>query len=104
MTPDKLSAAVANGDAKAIAKAPGLGAKTAARIILELKDKLSYASASDEGGETVVTSSSEAFGDALDALMVLGYSRSDAQKALRAVNKPGADVEEMIKEALKRLS
>ncbi len=103
MTPDKLSAAVANADAKAIAKAPGLGAKTAARIILELKDKLSYAPSSDDAGVSVA-SSSEVFGDALDALMVLGYSRSDAQKALRAVNKPGADVEEMIKEALKRLS
>lgn len=104
MTPEKLSAAVANGDAKAISKAPGLGAKTAARIILELKDKLSYQTSSDDGIETAVASSSEAFDDALNALIVLGYSRSDAQKALRAVNKPGADVEEMIMEALKRLS
>ena len=47
---------------------------------------------------------SEAFDDALNALIVLGYSRSDALKALRAVNKPNADVEEMIMEALKRLS
>ena len=103
LTPEKLSAAVANGDAKAISKAPGLGAKTAARIILELKDKLSYQTSSDDGGAPV-TAPSEAFDDALNALIVLGYTRSDAQKALRAVNKPGADVEEMIMEALKRLS
>ena len=103
LTPEKLSAAVANGDAKAISKAPGLGAKTAARIILELKDKLSYQAASDDG-EAPAASSSETFDDAMNALIVLGYTRSDAQKALRAVNKPGADVEEMIMEALKRLS
>lgn len=104
MTPEKLSVAVSNGDAKAISKAPGLGAKTAARIILELKDKLSYQTSSDDGEEPAVVLSSEAFDDALNALIVLGYSRSDAQKALRAVNRPGADVEEMIVEALKRLS
>ncbi|MBQ1846743.1 MAG: Holliday junction branch migration protein RuvA [Clostridia bacterium] len=103
LTPEKLSLAVSSGDAKAISKAPGLGAKTAARIILELKDKLSYTTSSDET-ETAVSSASETFDDALNALMALGYTRSDATKALRAVNKPGADVEVLIMEALKKLS
>lgn len=87
MSPEKLASAVLSGDAKAISKAPNVGAKTAARIILELKDKLSglySATAADNGAESApaTAESSLELKDAADALLVLGYSQSEVSSAL----------------------
>lgn len=92
MTPEKLASAVIAEDQKAISKAPGIGAKTAARIILELKDKLAklYAivddGASDGGAVPAADINSSDMKDAADALIVLGYSQSEVTKVLSRVN------------------
>lgn len=103
-TPDKLSLAVTGGDAKAISRAQGVGAKTAARIVLELKDKMKK-----EIAEAPVDDvAADPYGqnnllDAQNALIVLGYTRGQAIAALRGVS-PSDSVENMIKEALKKIN
>jgi len=89
MSPEKVASAVISDDAKAIAKAPGIGAKTAARVILELKDKLSKLySVSDTDDSASVTAApvtndpSSDVRDAADALIVLGYSASEVKSVL----------------------
>lgn len=106
-SPDKLAMAICSEDAKAIAKANGIGPKTAARVVLELKDKMAKAGFSVVGGgsnvgATVVTSVSGNLGEALDALLVLGYNRSDAQRALAGID-PQLDVTKIIPMALNKL-
>ena len=93
MTPEKLATAILSGDQKAISKAPGIGAKTAARLILELKDKLAklysvQGSAGDDpdtGAVSVGVNSSD-MQDAADALAVLGYSHSEITQALSKIS------------------
>lgn len=106
LTPDRLSMAITSEDTKAIAKANGVGAKTAARVILELKDKITkqpFATTNVVGGEeiTVIPKSSN-LSEALEALVVLGYSRSDAQRALGGID-PKLDVAKIIPLALAKL-
>lgn len=107
LTPDRLSMAISSEDTKAIAKASGIGPKTAARVILELKDKvvkLPFTTSSDEA--MAVASVSVAKGsnlsEALEALVVLGYSRADAQRALAGID-PKLDVAKIIPLALAKL-
>lgn len=105
LSPEKIALAVCSEDKKLIAKAPGIGPKTAARIILELKDKL-HADASADGGEAIAVAPSAASGnhsaEALDALMVLGFNRSAALEALKDID-PSEELEDIIREALKKL-
>lgn len=109
-TPDKLYQAICSEDTKAIARASGIGAKTAARVVLELHDKVSKiyfsssaptSSPSVGGGATIVKGKGN-LGEALDALIVLGYSRSEAQRALSGID-PMLDVEKIIPLALAKL-
>lgn len=107
LTPEKLSVAVTSGDAKAIAKAQGVGAKTAARVVLELKEKIRKVLPTDQKSvDDDVSSSDElVFGnveEAVSALMVLGYSRQEAQAALKGVD-PLLSLEDMITAALRRM-
>ena len=108
MTPDNFALAVCTEDAKAISKASGIGAKTAARIILELKDKLAI----DMGATTVAKSAGRAqvvmpmsgnLTEATEALMVLGYDKNSVAGALAGLD-PKTDVGELIRAALKKLS
>ena len=110
MTPDRLAMAVCTEDIKSISKAPNIGAKTAARIVLELKDKiakempLASASVKDTSG-TINTArmSTGNLAEATEALMVLGYDRSTVIKALAGID-PTLDVGAIIKIALKKLA
>ena len=109
---DDLRFAVLADDAKRIAKTPGIGAKTAQKIILELKDKLDLEDAFEKKlnadritPETAVAAGAEMVQDAVEALVALGYGNTEALKAVRAVK--GADfmdVEQLLKEALKHMS
>ena len=111
LTPEKLALAICIEDKKAISQANGIGPKTAARIILELKDKLK----ADGIGEADVDSSSpltevgvgakntSKLSDAQDALVVLGYSRNEALNALKNIDTQSLELEEIIKRALKQL-
>lgn len=94
---EELALAVVTGDDKAIAKAPGIGKKSAQRIILELKDKIT----NEELIAPAVQNSNKggAYDEAQDALIALGYSPQEAQAALREVTE-SMSVEEMIKNAL----
>ena len=110
LTPEKFAIAVCTEDRKTIAKANGIGPKTAARVILELKDKLlkeTDLSASADDSVPVATvqmpQSSSKMRDAQDALLVLGYSKADVQKALSTIDTQSLEVSEIIKKALTKL-
>lgn len=109
MTTDDLRFAVLGDDAKAIAKAPGIGAKTAQRVILELKDKLSLEDAIEQRFEhaaaEVESDAKSIRTEAVQALVALGYSSSEALKAVNGVELPeDADVEYLLKAALKNMA
>ncbi len=109
MTTDDLRFAVLGDDAKAIAKAPGVGAKTAQRLILELKDKLSLEDAFEQKLEhQQAAPASNAKGvknEAVEALVALGYSSSEALKALNGIEVTDeTDVEDLLKAALKNMA
>lgn len=108
MSSDDVRLAVISQDAKAIAKAPGIGNKTAQRIILELKDKISLEDTFAAGENTAeVSAQASGFGqarsEAVEALTALGYSASDALRAVKAVEQEDMDVEELLKAALKKM-
>ena len=111
LSPEKFALAVCTDDKKTIAKANGIGPKTAARIILELKDKLMKEHTGEDlsaisGKNEAVSTVSGARGklaEATDALIVLGYSRSEAQSALKDLNTDGMELEEIIRASLKKL-
>ncbi len=104
-----LRFAVLSGDAKALSRAPGIGNKTAQRIIMELKDKVSLsdglevlaADAGKKGKSALSEEESSAKSDAIVALTELGFSSSDALRAVSKVDISGKDSGEILKEALK---
>ena len=98
MSADELRMAVLAQDAKAIARAPGIGGKTAQRIILELKDKVSLQDAFTASG-----AGDSARNEAVEALVALGYAASDALRAVKAVEQADMDVEALLKAALRKL-
>lgn len=107
-TPDKLSMAIISGDEKALTVAPGVGKKTAQRIILELKDKIAKESISlNLSGTTVQVavgmSEDGKLGDVSAALAVLGYGIAEISTALCGVDVSALSVEQIIKAALKNM-
>ena len=110
MTPEKLAVAICTEDKKAIAKAPGIGAKSAARIILELKDKLSKEmlesdiSSGDFSNSAVVYAPNSAISEASEALAVLGYDKSTIASVLKGIDPSITDAGEVIRLALKKLA
>ena len=111
LTANELRLAVLSDDDKAISKAPGIGAKTAKKLILELKDKFHLEDALEEFAEpvkAVVRGKAElkdAHAEAVQALTALGYSNSDALKAVRmADNGEIVSTEDLLKAALKQLA
>jgi len=113
LTPEKFALAVCTEDKKTIAKANGIGPKTAARVILELKDKLMREHAgedlSDAAGlaSLVPASASEKRGkltEATDALIVLGYSRAEALNVLKSLDTEKMELEEIIRLSLKKMA
>ncbi len=112
MTADDIRFAVLADDAKTIAKAPGIGAKTASKLILELKDKLKIKdvieNALDRGEEKALKETEggdkKMVSEAVEALSALGYSPADAMRAVRAVDKDTySTVEELLKLSLKHM-
>lgn len=104
-----LKFAILAGDAKTISSAPGIGKKTAEKTILELKDKVKLEDAfeeklqeaeqkENEDGQQVVRQ------DATEALVALGYSQTDALKAIRSIEiTPDMEAEQLLKLSLKKL-
>ena len=106
ITLSKFALAVITNDVNTLKKLPGIGAKTAARIILELKDKMKTEqgieeSKNEEIKEAIVLDNKA--NDAVEALCVLGYTRKDVEKALSNIDTNKLTVEEIIKQGLKYL-
>ena len=108
MTPDKLALAVATEDIKSISKAQNIGKKTAARIVLELKDKVAQDFALSSPSDTGISidvphAKSSNLSEASEALMVLGYDKNTVLNALKSID-PSLDPGTIIKMALKKLA
>lgn len=101
--PSKFALAVITNDVDTLKKLPGIGAKTAQRIILELKDKIKMSEQEAGQDENIIQIQGNAK-DAKDALQVLGYTRKDVEKVLEKIDISGLSVEEIIKQCLKNLS
>lgn len=105
--PDDLRLAVLSDDVKAIQRAPGIGGKTAQKLIIELKDKLSLEDVINHNDNvvTAIPASGSIRDEAIEALVSLGYSSSEAIRAVRDVpNQDGMDSEELLRAALKKLA
>ena len=109
LTPEKFALAVCTDDKKTISKANGIGPKTAARVILELKDKLMKENGSFAGEMPTSVAAAASpiknnkLAEATDALMVLGYSRAEAMAAMKDMDIAKMELEEIIRLSLKRL-
>ena len=110
MTPTDLSIAICTEDIKSIAKAPGIGTKTAARIVLELKDKISKdfsipdpSALASSAAAKALPKNNKNLAEATEALAVLGYDKNTIVNALKDID-TSIDVGEMIRLALKKLS
>ena len=109
LSADDLRFAILSGDSKAISKAPGVGSKTAQRVILDLKDKLSLEDAfekklANQAAGPAPSISSAVKNDAVMALNALGYSSTESRKAVSKVEiTDDMDVEDVLKQALKNM-
>jgi holliday junction DNA helicase RuvA len=108
LSPSKFSLSIITGDAKLLSTAPGIGKKTAERIILELKDKIKKEQGNFQRDSDPVSSEPQSensiISEALEALLVLGYSKEIALNALIKHVTPDIEIEPLIKNALKSLS
>lgn len=104
MDSDTLRYAIISGDAKAISKAPGVGQRSAEKIILDLKGKIDMPSNSVSGPDSSAPSVNGDVQETLEALISLGYSSSEALKAINKIPDAGSmDVEKLLKAALKNI-
>lgn len=105
ITTDDLRVAVISEDAKAISKAPGIGAKTAQKVIIELKDKLNLEDVLEPKLDAnFQVNDNNSMSEAVMALVALGYSQTDAYRAVKSIdNIEELDVENVIKMALKKI-
>jgi Holliday junction DNA helicase RuvA len=108
LSPDSLRFAVMAGDAKAISAAPGIGKKTAEKLIIELKDKLKIedvlnAAVQESTGSPALADGSKIQSEAVQALIALGYGSSESLRAIKQVKAENLTVEELLKEALKKI-
>lgn len=101
-----LRTAVATGDVKSLSQISGVGKKTAERIVVELRDKLGKSAALEPTGAPVALAPGDAqFGDAVAALLALGFKQPDAHEAVRSAQAllgPSASVEQLVRAALKK--
>ncbi|BCN30499.1 Holliday junction branch migration protein RuvA [Anaeromicropila herbilytica] len=111
ISPDDLRFAVLSDDVKAISKAPGIGTKTAGKLILELKDKLKLEDAFEKklenslGASVGENTTTDSKNEAIQALVALGYSNTEALKAVRQVTiTSDMSVEDILKQSLKKIS
>lgn len=101
ISPSSFALAVISNDISKIVKIPGIGRKTAERIILELKDKLKTEQAITKTEETVqAIKEDDKDSEAITALQVLGYTRKEIEKALEKIDTQSLSVEEIIRKAL----
>jgi Holliday junction DNA helicase RuvA len=102
LSPEELRNAIINGEVNTLKTIKGIGAKSAQRIIVDLKDKLEKEGSEKQIVETKDNTNRE---EALSALVTLGFPRKNVEKVLESLNQkePGLNVEELVKKALKKL-
>lgn len=108
MSADELRFAVISNDTKAISKTPGIGKKTAEKLIIELKDKLSIEDVLEHGRDSLeypqeVDAGIGVSAEAVQALTALGYGSTEALRAVKSVIVDGMSVEEVLKLSLKQM-
>ena len=106
LSPDELRFAVLSGDAKAISATPGIGKKTAEKLILELKDKLNIEDMLEPAEDLASgtdTASNTMQAEAVQALTALGYGSAESLRAVKKSSPECSSVEDILKEALKFL-
>lgn len=104
IAPSKFALAVITDDVTILKKLPGIGAKTAQRIILELKDKIKTQEATEQENEIKQKIEvSDSAKDAIEALQVLGYTRREVEEAISKIGESNLTTEEIIKRGLKYL-
>jgi holliday junction DNA helicase RuvA len=110
MSADEIVAAIRTNNIVRLTSIPGVGKKTAERMVIELRDKIGELSAGAAASASAVAggdgSSDSAFDDALSALVNLGYQRNAAEKALQEASKEGSEqnVQKLLRSALQRLA
>ncbi len=98
LAPEEVAGAIVSEDANSLSRAPGIGKRSASRIILELKEKV------EREGFAVAPGSTPSDSQVVDALTALGYSEAEARRALRALGAAqGLDLEERVRRALQNL-
>ncbi|MGL4650857.1 MAG: Holliday junction branch migration protein RuvA [Caldilineaceae bacterium] len=100
MSPDALRLALANGEPALIARVPGVGKRTAEKIVLELKDKVKGSAS----GLTALAHMVDADAEVVDALIALGYSVMESQRAVQGLPKDVVGVEDRLRMALSRFA
>ena len=103
MTPNQLKKAILNRNVEELCKCPGIGKKTAERIIIELIDRVEKLGLSKDE-EVFQQRSDNEYSEGLEALMSLGYNRYEVENILKLMDIKNMKVEDIIKEGLKRLS
>ena len=104
ISPSSFALAIISGDVNTLKSLPGIGAKSAQRMILELKDKMkTQDTIENEVIQTKNIAKSDKAKDAIEALQVLGYARKDIELAIANINTNELSVEEIIKQGLKML-
>lgn len=102
LTPVQIKIAIINKDIESLCKAPGVGKKTAERIILELKDKIDTNIAIEDNSGQI--SSNNDYNEAIQALMTLGYTKYEIEKVIRKLDISNMSIEDIIKVGLTKLS
>ena len=104
ITPSDFALAIITNNVAVLTKIPGIGAKSAQRIILELKDKLKDVDTTSKSEEvSVKQKENENSKDAVDALQILGYNKKEIEKAIQKIDIDEMSTEDIIKNALKLL-
>jgi holliday junction DNA helicase RuvA len=104
LTEAELTRCVVNDDVARLTQVPGIGRKTAERLIVELRDKLAHEPAVAPAVASVVPTERDPLAEATSALIALGYKPPDASRAVRAVPNQGLSTEEIIRQALKGMA
>ena len=102
LTPNQIKISILNRDITTLNKCPGIGKKTAERIIVELKDRIETNIEIEDLGEIVNKANENE--EAIEALISLGYTRYEVQKMINGLDNPNMKLEEIIREGLKKLS
>jgi len=104
LSAEQLVACIQQADVKTLTRVPGIGAKTAERMILDMRDRIASATSTVDDATDAATDAHDPVQDAVSALIALGYKAAEATKAVRAVEGISAERDDLIRNALQQLS